>query len=353
MGSGISKDAGIKSRWDVTNDLIRQALISNGSIEDVKSIEETELRDKYSEIFHESPTFSGLFDKLNLSRDINEKERRSRLKPYFEKTDAQPATAQKIITQLAKSGQIGFIITTNFDDLIETAFREFGITPHVITFKSDPNEYSVLPDERRIFKINGSYPDELKITQTDLMEYGEDVTKYLKDIFSEYGIITCGWSGNSDIALLQTLLDPTAKRRYPVYWTHRGIPEGGFPREVRDAESSGKITYIRIENADDFFTELSEKIEDYLSLFRPSPLTIDGAISQIEGALSTVKPNIKLKKHLDSELNEILKIPNADGEMSGEFNQKEHHDRRIQELSEKSQPLSAMLATLVYFEGNK
>lgn len=353
LGSGISKDAGIKSGWEVTNALIRQALSSDGSIKDVDSINDTELRDKYSEIYHEFPTFSGLFNKLNLSGDINEKERRARLKPYFEETNTQPTTAHKIIAKLANSGQIGFIITTNFDDLIEMALREVGITPHVITFKSDPNEYSVLPDEHRIFKINGSYPDELKITQTDLTEYGEKVTKYLKNIFSEYGVITCGWSGNSDIALLQALLDPTIHHNYPVYWTHRGIPEGGFPKEVVDAESSGKLDYVRIENADDFFTELSEKIEDYLSLFRPSPLTIDGAISQIEGALSTVKPDIKVKKFLDRELNELLKILNADGEMSGKFNQTEYLARRIQELSEKSQPLSAMLATLVYFEGNK
>ncbi|WP_319378817.1 SIR2 family protein [uncultured Methanocorpusculum sp.] len=285
--------------------------------------------------------------------EINDTERRSRLKPIFENIDAQPTNAHKIIAQLAKSGQIGFIITTNFDDLLETALREAGITPHVITFNSNPKEYSVLPDERRIFKINGSYPDELKITQTDLKEYGEAVTTYLKKIFSEYGVITCGWSGNSDIALLQTLLDPAVERRYPVYWTHRGLPEGGFPPEVLDAGSSGKLYYILIENADDFFTELSEKIEDYVSIFRPLPLTINGAISQMEGALSTFKPDIKLKKLLDRELNEILKILNADGEMSGEFNQTEYYARRIQELSEKSQPLSAMLATLVYFEGNK
>jgi len=353
LGSGISKDAGIKSGWEVTNILIRQVLSSHDSIGDVNSLKETELRDKYFEIFHESPTFSGLFDKLNLSGEINDTERRSRLKPIFENIDAQPTNAHKIIAQLAKSGQIGFIITTNFDDLLETALREVGITPHVITFNSNPKEYSVLPDERRILKINGSYPDELKITQTDLMEYGEDVTKYLKNIFSEYGVITCGWSGNSDIALLQTLLDPTAKRRYPVYWTHREIPEGGFPPAVSDAESSGKLYYVRIDNADDFFSELSEKIEDYVSIFRPLPLTIDGAISQIESVLSTSKPDIKLKKLLDRELNEILKILNADGEMSGEFNQTEYYARRIQELSEKSQPLSAMLATLVYFEGNK
>ncbi|MCK9333548.1 MAG: SIR2 family protein [Candidatus Cloacimonetes bacterium] len=353
LGSGISKDAGIKSGWEVTNILIRQVLSSHDSIEDVNSLEETELRDKYFEIFNELPTFSGLFDKLNLSSDINDKERRSRLQPIFENIEAQPTNAHKIIAQLAKSGQIGFIITTNFDDLLETALREAGITPHLITFNSNPKEYSVLPDERRIFKINGSYPDELKITQTDLKEYGEAVTTYLKKIFSEYGVITCGWSGNSDTALLQTLLDPTVERRYPVYWTHRGIPDEGFPSAVSDAGSSGKLYYVRIENADDFFTELSEKIEDYVSIFRPLPLTIDDAISQIEGALSTFKPDIKLKKLLDRELNEILKILNADDEMSGEFNQSEYHARRIRELSEKSQPLSAMLATLVYFEGNK
>lgn len=353
LGSGISKDAGIKSGWEVTNILIRQALSSHDSIGDVNSIKETELRDKYFEIFNESPTFSGLFDKLNLCGDINDTERRSRLKPFFENIDAQPTNAHKIIAQLAKSGQIGFIITTNFDDLLETALREAGITPHVITFNSNPKEYSVLPDERRIFKINGSYPGELKITQTDLKEYGEAVTTYLKKIFSEYGVITCGWSGDSDTALLQTLLDPAVEHRYPVYWTHRELPDGGFPRAVSDAESSGKLYYVRIDNADDFFSELSEKIEDYVSIFRPLPLTIDGAISQIEGALSTFKPNIKLKKLLDRELNEILKILNDDGEISEEFDQTEYLSRRIQELSEKSQPLSAMLATLVYFEGNK
>ncbi len=353
LGSGISKDAGIKSGWEVTNILIRQVLSSHDSIEDVNSLEETELRDKYFEIFNESPTFSGLFDKLNLCGDINETERRSRLKPIFENIEAQPTNAHKIIAQLAKSGQIGFIITTNFDDLLEMALREAGITPHVITFNSNPKEYSVLPDERRIFKINGSYPDELKITQTDLKEYGEAVTTYLKKIFSEYGVITCGWSGDSDTALLQTLLDPAVEHRYPVYWTHRELPDGGFPRAVSDAGSSGMLYYVRIENADDFFIELSEKIEDYVSIFRPLPLTIDGAISQIEGALSTFKPDIKLKKLLDRELNEILKILNDDGEISEEFDQTEYLSRRIHELSEKSQPLSAMLATLVYFEGNK
>ncbi len=38
LGSGISKDAGIKSGWEVTNILIRQVLSSHDAIGDVNSL---------------------------------------------------------------------------------------------------------------------------------------------------------------------------------------------------------------------------------------------------------------------------------------------------------------------------
>ena len=54
---------------------------------------------------------------------------------------------------------------------------------------------AVTGDHSRIVKVNGSYPDtDLKLTPADLEEYDPPLAASLDRIFSESGLVICGWS---------------------------------------------------------------------------------------------------------------------------------------------------------------
>ena len=147
LGSGVSQSAGIGTGREITQDRIRK--IAHGLGEMIEGKPE----DWYQQKYGTKPIFSNLFNKSGTPED-----REAALREYFTVDGAipQPTEAHRTIARMVKEGLISLVITTNFDDLLEQALRDEGIHPVVITEGSDPAKMSVIPDQCRVVKVNGS-----------------------------------------------------------------------------------------------------------------------------------------------------------------------------------------------------
>lgn len=76
--------------------------------------------------------------------------------------------------------------------------------------------------EPTIIKINGDYLDCLfRNTAEELDEYPEQVRSYLCQIFEDYGLVTCGWSGEWNRGLID-IISGSKKSRYNSFFAYIG-----------------------------------------------------------------------------------------------------------------------------------
>lgn len=345
VGSGISRDTEILTAGEITDDLIKQ--IAGNKI---KSGQKPQ--DWYKET-HDSkaPTFTSLFDELARSKE----DRTAILRPYFEPKDkggkllkVEPTPAHLSIARLVRDGVISLIITTNFDPLLEEAIRkETGKTPVVITHESDPRLMEVAGDQCRIVMVNGKYPStDLKLTPEDLASYDANLADYLNRVFSEYGLVVCGWSGEHDKGLVKILTDDRV-RRFALFWCSRDAPEK-IPVVIR---SKLHLSTIGIVSANEFFGDLESRIDLLRRHEMTSSLTVENAIKKVKDALRDPRPELILSDLLHEETDRVLAEVNRTNFVpEGPIDGKALFKNRMEELERVSAPLAAMVATIAYYD---
>lgn len=255
LGSGISRSAHIPSGWEVEEKLIQKLGASQG-------VTESEDWHKwYKEHYQQPASYSSLLGDIVK----NPTERVQLMKPFFEPTDEEkelgwkkPTKAHVAIAKLAKEGYIRVILTTNFDRLLEKAFDLEGINPQVISHEgaisqTTPLVHSKIPT---IIKINGDYIDcQFRNTTEELDEYPEQLKLYLHRIFEDYGLVTCGWSGEWDKGLIG-IINSTTRSRYNSFFAYIGEANNS----IKSLSQNRQGEVMSIENADNLFSELYEQI---------------------------------------------------------------------------------------------
>ncbi len=262
LGSGISRSAGIPTGWEITLDLIKRVSILYGE----KTT--TDYYKWYKDKFCEEPDYSKLLAEVAKTPS----ERNSLLRGYFEINNEEedphnkkPTKAHKAIAELVKSGFIRVILTTNFDRLLENALNEIGIVPDVISNTDQVN--GVIPlihSKCTIIKINGDYMDiRIKNTEDELSEYDPALCEFIDRVFDEFGLIICGWSGEWDIALRQSIYR-CKNHRYSTYWLKRGA----LSDSAQKICEFKKASQIEISDADTFFDQLKDDLNSINDLTR-------------------------------------------------------------------------------------
>lgn len=255
LGSGISRSAHIPSGWEVEEKLIQRLAAS-------KSITHSEnWHQWYKKTYKQSASYSSLLAEIVKTST----ERVQLMKSFFEPTDEEkglgwkvPTKAHASIAKLAKKGYIRVILTTNFDRLLEKAFEMEGITPQVISYEeaisqATPIVHSKIPT---IIKINGDYIDcRFRNTIEELDEYPERMKLYLHRIFEDYGLITCGWSGDWDKGLID-ILNGTARSRYNSFFTS----VGEVSNSIKSLSQNRHGEVMTTDSADELFSELYEQV---------------------------------------------------------------------------------------------
>ena len=272
LGAGVSKAAGLPSGWDIVTDLLKK-LAAQNKVTDSEHLEEW-FREKYGC----SVGYSSVLRELAKTQT----ERVGLMKPYFEPAGEErpkPTKAHYAIAKLAKNGYLKVILTTNFDRLLETALEEEGITPQVIRFDDDiKGATPLVHSDLTVVKINGDYLDcRFRNTNDELESYSAEMSEYLRRIFNEFGLITCGWSAQWDQGLVN-IMRSSDNFRYASYFSYVGeLPDG-----LRDIAQYRKGIAIPIEGADSFFSELHERVDALARCDSDHPLTKDIAVARIK-----------------------------------------------------------------------
>jgi len=293
MGSGVSRAAGVPTGWEVTLNLVRQlAELQGEATEDPEAW--------YIERFGQEPNYSEVVNRLAPTQD----QRRSLLQGYFEPDEEEreegkkePTAAHRAIARLCSKGYVRVIVTTNFDRLLERALEAEGVSPIVI---DTPDAAEGAPPLQHsgctVVKANGDYLDtRIKNTPEELGEYDDRINALLGRIFREYGLVVCGWSGTYDTALIDAL-KRAGGRRYMAYWVSRGAPS--------EAERSlttfiGGMS-IEAEGANEFFSDLLDKVEALETFGGNDPLSTPVAVATAKRYLDDLEGYVRLRELVSS-----------------------------------------------------
>jgi hypothetical protein len=299
LGSGISQAAGILTGYEIVADLIRHLAVAQG----VESPEDPHTW--YEHQFGKEPRYDDLLQELGHTP----LERNGILRRYFEPTDEErergikvPTRAHKAIASLISGGYIPVVLTTNFDQLLESALDEINVTPDIISTNDmlkgmRPLRHSPIT----IVKLHGDYRDgRIKNIGDELQTYSPEMNALLDQVFDEYGLIICGWSAKWDRAL-RDAVDRTPSRRYSMYWAAYGepSPEASDLIQRRDAQ------VIPITNANTFFNELEGAVQALAAkAAREHPLSIPIVVERVKRLLPRDQGQIELEELLRSAVND-------------------------------------------------
>ena len=307
IGSGVSRSAGIPTGWEVTLDLIRKLARLDGEEADPDA--EAWYRNK----FEREPDYSELLEGVAKT----EAERQQLLRGYFEATDAEreeglkePTKAHRAIARLAARGFIRVIVTTNFDRLLEQALSSAGVEATVL---STPDHVRgtvpLVHTQCCLLKVHGDYLDpRIKNTRAELADYEEPVKSLLHQVFEEFGLIVCGWSGDWDEALRSALLRTTS-RRFTTYWATRRQPS----RAAEQLIQHRRAEVIEIEDSDAFFEKLKEDVTAIEEFSKPHPLSVDVAATKLKRYLAEPRYRIQLSDLIEETVQEVVET--ISGEM--------------------------------------
>lgn len=288
LGSGISQSVGIKTGWEITQDLIQRIKVGNGP---------------------DLPEDTG-YDKLIEGLGKTQTERNILLRDYFEPTPEErergvkvPSPAHVAIAKLVKDGYIKIILTTNFDRLIEIALEQEGITPDVIRSEdmlkgAPPIRHSKIT----IIQLHGDYRDTRTLnTVSELGTYSEAKNTFLDSFLNEYGLIVCGWSAKWDKALRDAIYR-ISQQWYSTYW----VEPYDLCEEAKEVIHFRRAEVIPLK-ADDFFKDLQAKVEALAKINREHPLTVAVAVERVKKLLPHEHTQIELEDMLRDDAERTYK----------------------------------------------
>jgi NAD-dependent SIR2 family protein deacetylase len=176
VGSGLSTSAQIPTGWQITLDLVRRIARS----QDVP--EQSDWAEWYRQNHGKEPGYSEQLDAIAASPD----DRRSILHSYIEPSEEEaeqglkvPTPAHKAIANLVRSGHVRVILTTNFDRLLETALRQSGVEPTVVSSDDDlKGAVPLVHSKCYVVKLHGDYLDtRIKNTDAELSSYSRELKR--------------------------------------------------------------------------------------------------------------------------------------------------------------------------------
>ena len=338
LGAGVSMAAGMPAAWDVQVDLIERLAAAEGAATLGNA------HAWYKQRFGHPATYDRLLDALTSTPY----ERQAMLRSYFEPNDQeredglkQPTAAHHAIARLIAAGHVRIVLTTNFDRLMETALREAGIEPTVVTNEDDAAGLAPLHTLKGVVvHLHGDYLDPTSMLNTpdELFHYATDTDALLDRALTEYGLVISGWSAKTDHALRKAF-SRTNNRFFASYWTD--------PAELSDAAQElltrRAATYVQTD-ADTFFTQTADAVDALTDTTRQHPASIAASVAVAKRALSGTGQAIPLHDTLRRETSRISALRLH---LSGD------HGHSLATLEAETELLLALTATTAYWGSNE
>lgn len=253
IGSGVSRTARVPTGWEITLDLARRLKGDLTGSED-------ELAAWYLSEFGVALDYSDVVQRIEPTDDGQ----RGLLEGYFEPTDEEreegaklPTSGHHALAGLVAAGYVRVILTTNFDRLMETALREVGVEPAVISHSSQISGMIPLTHQKAlVVKLHGDFKDiRIRNSANSLSEYDPQMNDLLDRVLDEFGLVLVGWSARYDHAL-RAAIERMQARRFSAYWV-----EPSEMNEVAAELAAFRRASIVTMSADDFFSRLQLAVE--------------------------------------------------------------------------------------------
>jgi hypothetical protein len=232
VGAGASVKSGIPSglslakKWygEIKEDLNKK----NGFEDWNKDINTENLAESYTKIF--AKRF-----------EIDYRAGYEELQRYMDK--AEPSIGYSFLAQLLSKTSHKFIITTNFDTMVEDALFGLKEAKPLVLGHELLSKYinPTSPTRPTIIKIHRDFLLDPYNTDDDIKELDEQWKVSLEPLLKEHSMIVIGYGGNDD-SLMNYLNE--IKDRKPIYWCYRGDK----------SKLSSKITSILTEK--DFIVQI-------------------------------------------------------------------------------------------------
>ncbi|XWO28790.1 SIR2 family protein [Rhodococcus sp. BGS-1C] len=261
LGSGISTSAGIPTGWGVVKSLVSKL----ATAENPDDSESHVLAAEDPEAWWSTHAGSELgYSSLLAEAAPSASARQELLREYFVATEEEreegnkvPGPAHTAVAELVKRGTVRVILTTNFDQLIEQALDAAGVETQVISRADALKGMTPLAHAAvTVIKLHGDYTElDTRNTLDELTTYPEQWMDLLHQVFTEFGLVISGWSGEWDKALVAAL--EAAPRRYPLYWDSRSA-KGHGARQLPTALHGHQVP---ASSADQLFSELASSID--------------------------------------------------------------------------------------------
>jgi hypothetical protein len=221
----MSTAAGIPTGWDLTRALAElEARHQDGHVPD--DIEAWWAANKTAAL-----GYSSVMEAIAPTIGQRQALLRSLIEPSADEIRAGlkvPGAAHHALAELVGRGYVRVIVTTNFDRLLETALGTAGIEEQMLSGPSDlPGMIPLQHTACTVIKLHGDYQQANLInTDAELAEYHPGWLGLLRRVLTEYGLVTVGWSGQSDTALRREIA-AAAGRRYGCFLGIRGGADPG------------------------------------------------------------------------------------------------------------------------------
>lgn len=247
IGSGVAKDAGIHTGWDLM-------LKTAGLV----YIAETDMIDPNLELkewFLKSPYAQMKYMEILVKFAPTRQDQINFFHNYLDNKEI--SQVYKGIADLVNRRILAAIISVNFDHYLEKALTARGQKAQVIT--SDENLNDMVPlahsNTIRIYKPYGDIEKgEVKNTPKDLERLSPSMEKELINITTNHSLVLLGYSGGHDLGMQRVF-----KRRgfsyHPMFYVNPKPPAG----EMADILRTKEYIYVNCLGA-------SKCIEDFLAL---------------------------------------------------------------------------------------
>lgn len=126
---------------------------------------------------------------------------------------------------------------------------------------------------------------------------------YLDAILKNFGVITCGWSATWDKALVNHI-SSNVNHRYSYYYTYLG----DLSDEINELASKSKGETLQIDNADNFFTEMNERLKALEIINGKNMETdVEVAIARVKMYIADLKKLIQYTDLYENVTNQLLR----------------------------------------------
>lgn len=276
LGAGASASAGIPIASQVTTTMIRRLASARGvEVADDWDASHT----WYSATYSEEPTYEGILEKLAAAPG----DRGALLEEFFRGRSTSPSKVHEHLAELARRGLIRVFVTTNFDDLMETALRNAGLDPYVVVTNEDAvNAVPLQRHDAVVIHVHGHWQQasSMRNTVDELGAYPDWVADIARDALRGYGRTIVGWAAGHDPEL-RALLTQHASQRFSCYWIDRANLEG---KGAELALSLGAIPIIG--SADVVLSNVLAAIENMEQFSRPAVTSDSINLTRAQAAMS-------------------------------------------------------------------